>query len=216
MQENERENALLEMKAALVHLKKSWFECVNAFSNAFVDCNDYILSNDGFADYPFHKSFDEIGVPDWVDGAIERIDEEIFHVKKCAELQCEIHELERQLEEKNQLIKKNELEIKDKESMAKKLFSETNAERCELFGCLIDVVEDFLEEKGIKAEDIPNPEREENEMDLDGPTNAIIYGSDYDDLADRFSAVLGIGRHIEEETMDVAVERRPLVKKRGR
>lgn len=77
MQEKEMENALLEMKAALVHLKKSWFECVNAFSNAYIDCNDYILGDDGHVEYPFHKSFDEINVPTWVDGAIERIDEKI-------------------------------------------------------------------------------------------------------------------------------------------
>lgn len=66
----------------------------------------------------------------------------------------------------------------------------TNAERAELFGCLIDCVEDFLDEKGITIEDIPNEEREDNDA-------AIIYGSDYDDLADRFANVLGISRYEE-------------------
>ncbi len=68
----------------------------------------------------------------------------------------------------------------------------SQADRCELFGCLIDAVEDFLEEKGITPADITNDERE----GVDG--EAIIYGSDYDDLADRFSEVLGIERDIPE------------------
>lgn len=58
------------------------------------------------------------------------------------------------------------------------------SERAELFGRLIDAVEDWLEEKGITA----NEEREDVE------DAAIIYGSDYDDLADRFAAVVGISR----------------------
>lgn len=69
----------------------------------------------------------------------------------------------------------------------------SQADRCELFGCLIDAVEDFLEEKGITPADITNDERE----GADG--EAIIYGSDYDDLADRFSEVLGIERDASEE-----------------
>lgn len=76
------------------------------------------------------------------------------------------------------------------------MFNFTNlsqADRCELFGCLIDAVEDFLEEKGITPADITNDERE----GVDG--EAIIYGSDYDDLADRFSEVLGIERDVPEE-----------------
>ena len=60
-------------------------------------------------------------------------------------------------------------------------------ERCELWGCLIDVVEDWLESRGITPEDIPNDERE-------GEGAAIIYGCDYDILADGFAAVLGIER----------------------
>ena len=68
----------------------------------------------------------------------------------------------------------------------------SQADRCELFGCLIDAVEDFLEEKGITPADIPNDEREDD-------SSAIIYGSDYDDLANRFSEVLGIERDAPEE-----------------
>lgn len=53
----------------------------------------------------------------------------------------------------------------------------------EFLGNLIDVVEDFLEKKGIG---IPNEERDENDED----DQAIIYGSDYDDLSDAFQDVL--------------------------
>ena len=60
-------------------------------------------------------------------------------------------------------------------------------EKCEFFGVLIDVAEDFLDEMGITVEDIPNDEREDED-------SAIIYGSDYDDLADRFSEILCISR----------------------
>ena len=61
-------------------------------------------------------------------------------------------------------------------------------ERAELLGRLVDVVEDWLEEKGITVDDIPNDERDGEEND------AIIYGSDYDCLADGFAAVMGLSR----------------------
>lgn len=57
----------------------------------------------------------------------------------------------------------------------------------ELMGALIDTVEDWLEDKGITADDIPNDEREEEEDNA-----AIIYGSDYDFLSNSFAAILGI------------------------
>lgn len=65
-------------------------------------------------------------------------------------------------------------------------------DRCELFGALIDTVEDWLEEKDIKPEDISNPEREDG-------SSAIICGDDYDHLANSFSEILGIARDIDEE-----------------
>ena len=49
---------------------------------------------------------------------------------------------------------------------------------------LIDVVEDFLERKGITPEDIPNSERE-------GDNPAIIYGDDFDELYQVFQNILG-------------------------
>lgn len=67
----------------------------------------------------------------------------------------------------------------------------TQSDRCELFGALIDTVEDWLEEKGITVDDIPNDER----VDED---SAIIYGSDYDTLADCFAEIIGIRRDVED------------------
>lgn len=72
----------------------------------------------------------------------------------------------------------------------------SQSDRMELWGCLIDVVEDWLDEKGITADDIPNDEREGVE------DAAIIFGDDYDYLADRFSEVIGISRDCFEEDLD--------------
>lgn len=52
--------------------------------------------------------------------------------------------------------------------------------KTEFLGQLIDVVEDWLEEKEI---DIPNEEK--NELDA-----AIIYGSDYDKLQSGFNSIM--------------------------
>ena len=55
-----------------------------------------------------------------------------------------------------------------------------------LIGCIIDIFEDFLTEKDIM---IPNPEREDDE-NLDPETAAIIFGSDFDSIADRIEHTL--------------------------
>ena len=52
--------------------------------------------------------------------------------------------------------------------------------KTEFLGQLIDVVEDWLEEKGI---DITNEEK--NELNA-----AIIYGSDYDKLQSGFNSIM--------------------------
>lgn len=80
--------------------------------------------------------------------------------------------------------------IDDRNAWYPQIISEqmSQSERMELWGGLIDVMEDWLEEKGITANDIPNEERKDTE------DAAIIYGSDYDYLADRFAAVVGISR----------------------
>lgn len=75
----------------------------------------------------------------------------------------------------------------------------TNSDRCELLGCLIDAVEDFLEEKGVTVDMIPNDERDEDREADDG-CNALIYGSDYDDLSSRFSEILEINELDNSET----------------
>jgi len=68
----------------------------------------------------------------------------------------------------------------------------SQSDRCELFGQLIDAVEDWLDSKGITPDDIPNDEREDE-------NSAIIYGRDYDELANKFSNILGIDRDIRED-----------------
>lgn len=59
-------------------------------------------------------------------------------------------------------------------------------ESAEFIGRLVDVVEDWLDMKGITVDDIPNGEREDTD------DAAIIYGTDYDWFADKFSAAIGI------------------------
>lgn len=83
-----------------------------------------------------------------------------------------------------------ELEEELKEFKIKSIHNDLpQSARVVLFGCLIDTVEDWLESKGITPADIPNPERpREDEY------GAIIYGSDYDELADKFAIALDIDR----------------------
>ena len=64
----------------------------------------------------------------------------------------------------------------------------TQRERSELFGRLIDVMEDWLDEKGFSPKDFSNNDQVVEE------DRAIIYGEDYDRLAEDFSKVIGISR----------------------
>ena len=57
----------------------------------------------------------------------------------------------------------------------------------ELTGQLIDIFEDFLEEKGIS---IPNPEREADD-------SAILYGTDYGDIQTKIENILSHWEIIE-------------------
>lgn len=66
-------------------------------------------------------------------------------------------------------------------------------DRAELRGELVDVVEDFLEEKGI---DIPNDEKDDDE------NAAIIYGSDYDQIANGLENVLIGWNLLHQEGVD--------------
>lgn len=57
----------------------------------------------------------------------------------------------------------------------------------ELVGQMIDIFEDFLEDKG--TEPFPNKERTYDEK-LEGKIDAVLYGSDYDALASSIKATL--------------------------
>lgn len=62
------------MKMALKRLRDAWSLCVESFSDANIDCNDYILGDKECGDeYPFQQSFDEINVIGWIDGCLERM-----------------------------------------------------------------------------------------------------------------------------------------------
>ena len=76
----------------------------------------------------------------------------------------------------------------------------TQAERAELFGSLVNVVENWLEEKGVPVDAIPNNDRKL------GESNAYVYGEDYDILCDGFSSVLGISRYADEDAGNVPIE----------
>lgn len=63
----------------------------------------------------------------------------------------------------------------------------TSADKVELIGQIIDIFEDFLEEKGVR---IPNDERDEecqNDL-LDNAAN--IYGMDYEILSTQIESTL--------------------------
>ena len=66
-----------------------------------------------------------------------------------------------------------------------------NEDTSEFLGRIIDIFEDFLEEKGIN---IDNSEKEEDD------DAAIIYGSDYGILQDRLTDLLKAWEIINDET----------------
>ena len=66
-------------------------------------------------------------------------------------------------------------------------------DKTEFMGCIIDIFEDFLDEKDITLE----PPKESDEMELDGGITANIYGSDYDSISDSLEALLRRWKVIE-------------------
>ena len=75
---DEKTRALAEMKAAMEHLREAWIECNDAFSNIYIECNDYIIgSRENEDEYPFHMSFDELMTVNWIDGCIERMEADL-------------------------------------------------------------------------------------------------------------------------------------------
>lgn len=78
LEKKDVKNALVEMKDALTKLREAWIDCDCALGNVYIDCNDYILGSKETEDeYPFHLSFDEMPVVEWIDGAVERIEKEL-------------------------------------------------------------------------------------------------------------------------------------------
>lgn len=57
----------------------------------------------------------------------------------------------------------------------------------EFVGELIDCVEDLLQEQGVR---LPRTVKESSADEIDGPGTASIIGQDYDELADKFLALL--------------------------
>ena len=77
-----------------------------------------------------------------------------------------------------------------------------NMKNTELARAIVEVFEDFLDERGI---DIPNPDKVQSE----GP--CVIYGTDYGELVDRVAAVL-LGRPATDNTESVTVSAPPSAK----
>ena len=67
-------------------------------------------------------------------------------------------------------------------------------DKAELIGGIIDIFEDFLDKKGVTLESL----EESDEMELDGGTNANIYGTDYDSISDSLESLLRSWKVIEE------------------
>ena len=66
-------------------------------------------------------------------------------------------------------------------------------DKSELIGGIIDIFEDFLDKKGVTLESL----EESDEMELDGGTNANIYGTDYDSISDSLESLLRSWKVIE-------------------
>lgn len=79
--------------------------------------------------------------------------------------------------------------IAEVDTLPKKL--KPNEETHEFVGCIIEIFEEFLEERGI---DVPNDEKQE---DSDAST---IYGSDYGELEDAIAEFLARNGYIEEDS----------------
>lgn len=66
-------------------------------------------------------------------------------------------------------------------------------DKAELIGGIIDIFEDFLDKKGVTLESL----EESDKMELDGGTNANIYGTDYDSISDSLESLLRSWKVIE-------------------
>lgn len=78
--------------------------------------------------------------------------------------------------------------------------AERHSERLELLGSLADIVEDWLERKGLTADDIHCDDKDEAIKQGEDPEGlAMIYGEDYSKLTGQFEETLINYGLIEEE-----------------
>lgn len=63
----------------------------------------------------------------------------------------------------------------------------TNSDKLEFLGQIIDIFEDFLDEKGVK---IDNPDRDRDAIEDASCSKANIYGCDYGYLSDRIESTM--------------------------
>lgn len=78
--------------------------------------------------------------------------------------------------------------------------AERHSERLELLGTLADIVEDWLESKGLTADDIHCDDKDEEIKHGEDPEGlAMIYGEDYSKLTGQFEEALINYGLIEEE-----------------
>ena len=75
-----------------------------------------------------------------------------------------------------------------------------HSERMEFLGTMVDIVEDWLESKGITADDIHCEDRDQAIANGEAPEDcAIIYGEDYDHLTGEFEELCIAYGLIEKE-----------------
>lgn len=63
----------------------------------------------------------------------------------------------------------------------------TNSDKLEFLGQIIDIFEDFLDEKGVK---IDNPDRDRDAIGDAACSDTNIYGCDYGYLSDRIESTM--------------------------
>lgn len=73
----------------------------------------------------------------------------------------------------------------------------TNSDKLEFIGQIIDIFEDFLDEKGVK---IDNPDRDRDAVRDAACSNTNIYGCDYGDLSDRIESTMTNWGFFKEES----------------
>lgn len=73
----------------------------------------------------------------------------------------------------------------------------TNSDKLEFIGQIIDIFEDFLDEKGVK---IDNSDRDRDSVVDSSCGNVNIYGCDYGDLSDRIESTMTNWGFFKEES----------------